>query len=81
MATEVPDDLMDLVAKEIEVTRLSLVSINPETRNDGIALINRLLLEHTGDTSDGLLYLHFINFILIFIIYLYYVTLYRIKTY
>jgi len=65
---EVPEDKVDLVAKEIELTKL-LASNDPKTRSDGIKQIKQLLLKHSGDTSDGLLYLLFISFILVFITY------------
>lgn len=70
MATEAPEDKVDLVAKEIELTKL-LASNDPKTRSDGIKQIKQLLLQHSGDTSDGLfhIYLYRIHCIL-FIIHL-----------
>ncbi|CAI6343654.1 unnamed protein product [Macrosiphum euphorbiae] len=59
MATEAPkeiveasEDKVDLVAKEIELTKL-LASNDPKTRSDGIKQIKQLLLKHSGDTSDA----------------------------
>lgn len=69
MATEVSEDKVDLVAKEIELTKL-LASNDPKTRSDGIKQIKQLLLKHSGDTSDGWLHLLFIRLILILIMYL-----------
>jgi len=57
---EASEDKVDLVAKEIELTKL-LASNDPKTRSDGIKQIKQLLLKHSGDTSDGLLHL-FISF-------------------
>jgi hypothetical protein len=56
MATETSEDKVDLVAKEIELTKL-LASNDPKTRSDGIKQIKQLLLKHSGDTNDGLLHL------------------------
>lgn len=53
MASEVQNAKVDLVAKEIELTKL-LASNDPKTRSDGIKQIKQLLLKHSGDTSDGL---------------------------
>ncbi|CAI6357095.1 unnamed protein product [Macrosiphum euphorbiae] len=52
MATEVPEAIVDLVAKEIELTQL-LTSNDPKTRSDGIKQIKQLLHEHSEDTSDA----------------------------
>ncbi|XP_008185015.1 ribosomal RNA processing protein 1 homolog [Acyrthosiphon pisum] len=59
MATEAPEEIVgasedkvDLVAKEIELTKL-LASNDPKTRSDGIKQIKQLLLKHSGDTSDA----------------------------
>ncbi|KAL4113832.1 hypothetical protein QTP88_017400 [Uroleucon formosanum] len=52
MATEAPEEKVDLVAKEIELTKL-LASNDPKTRSDGIKQIKQLLLKHSGDTSDA----------------------------
>ncbi|XP_015371299.1 PREDICTED: ribosomal RNA processing protein 1 homolog [Diuraphis noxia] len=52
MATEASEDKVDLVAKEIELTKL-LASNDPKTRSDGIKQIKQLLLKHSGDTSDA----------------------------
>jgi len=67
---EVLEDKVDLVAREIELTKL-LASNDPKTRSDGIKQIKQLLLKHSGDASDGLLHLLLIHFILIYIILFY----------
>jgi len=65
MATEVPETKVDLVAKEIELTKL-LASNDSRTRRDGIKQIKQLLMENSEDKNDGMLHiLHFICFILI----------------
>lgn len=53
MATEASEDKVNLVAKEIELTKL-LASNDPKIRSDGIKQIKQLLLAHSGDTSGGL---------------------------
>jgi len=62
MATEAPEDKVDFLTKAIELTKL-LVSNKSKTRSYGINIIKQLFLKHSGDTIDGLLNLHFINFI------------------
>lgn len=52
MATEVIGNKVDLIVKEIELTKL-LASNNPKIRNDGIKHIKQLLSNHSGDTIDG----------------------------
>ncbi|XP_022169604.1 ribosomal RNA processing protein 1 homolog [Myzus persicae] len=49
---EVPEDKVNLVAKEIELTKL-LASNDPKTRSDGIKQIKQLLQKHSGDTTDA----------------------------
>jgi len=77
MATEAPEEIVeasedkvDLVAKEIELTKL-LASNDPKTRSDGIKQIKQLLLKHSGDTTDGLLHLLVIHLIVIYIFVFY----------
>lgn len=60
MTTEASDDKVDLVAKEIELTKL-LASNDPKTRSEGIKQIKQLLLKHSGDTNNGLFYLRLIQ--------------------
>lgn len=59
MATEAAEDKVDLVTKEIELTKL-LASNDPKIRSDGIKQIKQLLLAHSGDTSSGLFRLHIV---------------------
>jgi len=53
MATEAQEDVVHLVAQEIELTKL-LASNDAKTRNEGIKRIKQLLLKHSGDTGSGL---------------------------
>jgi hypothetical protein len=57
MATEVAEGKVDLVAKEIELTKL-LASNDPKIRSDGIKKIKKLLLAHSGNTSGGAFRFH-----------------------
>ncbi|XP_025203155.1 ribosomal RNA processing protein 1 homolog [Melanaphis sacchari] len=52
MATIASEDKVDLVAKEIELTKL-LASNDPKTRSEGIKQIKQLLLKNSGNTSDA----------------------------
>lgn len=54
MDTETHDDKVDLLTREIELTKL-LASNDPKIRSDGIKQIKQLLLNHSDDTSNGLL--------------------------
>lgn len=47
---------VNLLVKEIELTKL-LASNDPKTRSDGIKQIKQLLLQNSGDTTDGLFYI------------------------
>lgn len=53
MDNDVPKDRVDLVAKQITVTKL-LASNDPKIRSDGIKQMKQLLLDNSGDTSEGL---------------------------
>lgn len=53
MAIEAQEDLVHLVAKEIELTKL-LASNDAKTRSEGIKQIKKLLLKHSGDIDNGL---------------------------
>lgn len=63
MATEASEDKVNLVTKEIELTKL-LASNDPKIRSDGIKQIKQLLLSNSGDTDEGMF--HYI-YILIYI--------------
>lgn len=52
MAAEVSEDRVDLVAKQITVTKL-LASNDPKIRSDGIKQMKQLLLSNSGDSSNG----------------------------
>lgn len=69
MTTEAPEEKVDLVAKEIELTKL-LASNDPKTRSEGIKQIKQLLLKHSGDSSDGLFIFFYPYRFLLFLLYL-----------
>lgn len=58
MANDDLEDKVDLVAKEIELTKL-LASNDPKIRSDGIKQIKQLLLKHSGDSDEGLIFILF----------------------
>lgn len=64
MANDDLEDKVDLVAKEIELTKL-LASNDPKIRSEGIKQIKQLLLNHSGDSDEGLILI----FLLFFKIY------------
>lgn len=52
MAAEVSNEKVDLMAKQITITKL-LASNDPKIRSDGIKQMKQLLLSNSGDSSDG----------------------------
>jgi len=74
MTSKIQGDRVDLMTKEIELTKL-LASNDPKTRSEGIKKIKELLLKHSGDTSECSLFFIFVSYILnnnyIYSLYLY----------
>ncbi|VVC34106.1 Hypothetical protein CINCED_3A000649 [Cinara cedri] len=52
MATDTSEDKVNLVAREIELTKL-LASNDPKIRSEGIKQIKQLLLNNSGDSEDA----------------------------
>lgn len=52
MAEEISDDKVDLMTKQITITKL-LASNDPKIRSDGIKQMKQLIQSNSGDTNDG----------------------------
>lgn len=52
MTPDTHDEKVDLLAREIELTKL-LASNDPKTRSEGLKQIKQLLLNNSGDTANG----------------------------
>lgn len=53
MATEPSEDKVNLMTREIELTKL-LASNDPKIRSDGIKQLKQLLLNNSGNTDNGM---------------------------
>lgn len=53
MATEPSEDKVNLMTREIELTKL-LASNDPKIRSDSIKQIEQLILNNSGDINDGM---------------------------
>lgn len=68
MATEPSEDKVNLMTREIELTKL-LASNDPKIRSDGIKQLKQLLLNNSGNTDNGMFHkvsIFLYKFILVF---------------